>query len=89
MENNKKKLKEFNLRNLKLSFYFAYERYNIYVKKEIEKLKPPWTKDIILQQLRFCNLHREHDNVSRTIRNSFLVLFIYQAFLVTILTKSN
>ena len=67
MENNKKKLKEFNLRNLKLSFYFAYERYNIYVKKEIEKLKPPWTKDIILQQLRFCNLHREHDNVSRTI----------------------
>ena len=35
MENNMKKLKEFNLRNLKLSFYFAYERYNIYVKKQL------------------------------------------------------
>ena len=35
MENDKKKLKEFNLRNLKLSFYFAYERYNIYVKKQL------------------------------------------------------
>ena len=60
-------LNEFNLDNLKLCFYFALERYNIYVEKEILKKVKPWTTDKILQELRFCNLHREHDNVSRTI----------------------
>ena len=30
-------LNEFNLDNLKLCFYFALERYNIYVEKEIKK----------------------------------------------------
>lgn len=60
-------LKEFNLPNLHLAFHFAYERYEIYVKKEKERQPPPWTTDQILQKYRFCNLHREHDNVSRTI----------------------
>ena len=60
-------LSEFDLKNLKLCFYFALERYNIYVEKEIRKKPKPWTTDKILQELRFCNLHREHDNVSRTI----------------------
>ena len=60
-------LEEFNMANLKLAFHFAFERYQIYVKKEKLKLAPPWTKDKILQTYRFCNLHRENDNVSRTI----------------------
>ena len=47
-------LEEFNLDNLKLAFHFAFERYEIYVKKEKRKLKPPWTKDEILQKYRFC-----------------------------------
>lgn len=60
-------LSEFNLENLKLSFYFAFERYNIYVKKEVKRLPAPWTNDKILRDIRFCNLHREHDNVSKTV----------------------
>ena len=62
-------LEEFDLPNLKLAFQFAYERYEIYLKKEKECLPPPWTEDKILQTYRFCNLHRENDNISRTIIN--------------------
>jgi hypothetical protein len=60
-------LREFDLENLKLSFYFAFERYNIFLKKEIQGLPAPWTNDRILRETRFCNLHREHDNVSKTV----------------------
>ena len=60
-------LEEFHLPNLKLAFRFAFERYEIYLKKEKQYLPPPWSKDEILQTYRFCNLHRENDNVSKTI----------------------
>ena len=58
-------LNEFNLDNLKLCFYFALSVITFTSKKK--KKAKPWTVDKILQELRFCNLHREHDNVSRTI----------------------
>lgn len=45
---------------------FIKEREAIRVKKERGDAQP-WTKDPILATYRFCNVHREHDRVSRWI----------------------
>lgn len=34
-------------------------------------LAPPWTKDSILATYRFCNVHREHDKVTRWISDNW------------------
>ncbi len=47
---------------------FIKEREVIRIKKEVDKLPPPWTKDPILQTYRFCNVHREDDRVTRWIK---------------------
>lgn len=47
-----------------LYWYFAYERQNIFMKK-LNGVKPPWTKDLILQQYKFCNSYRINDRVSQ------------------------
>ncbi len=47
-----------------LYWYFAFERQNIFIKKQ-EKLDAPWTKDPILQQYKFCNAYRVNDRVSQ------------------------
>ena len=49
---------------------FAQERYNIYLAKEQGK-KPPWTKDPILRDYRFCNVYREDDKVTRWITENW------------------
>lgn len=46
--------------------YWVKERYNIFLKKE-GGLCPPWTSDPILQNYRFCNVHRENDKVTKWI----------------------
>ena len=52
-------------------FYnFIQERYNIYRRRENGDPKP-WTKDPILQQYRFCNVHRENDKVTRWITKNW------------------
>jgi hypothetical protein len=48
-------------------FDFAYERYQIMLKRNSGQLKP-WTADPILQAYRFCNVYREHDTVTDWIR---------------------
>lgn len=40
------------------------------MKKDIEELPPPWTPDKILQDYRFCNVHREDDRVTRWIKDN-------------------
>lgn len=51
-------------------FSFAYERYQIYLRR-LEGDKPPWTKDPILQNYRFCNTYREDDKVTAWIRENW------------------
>lgn len=51
-------------------FKFIKERHSVFLKKEAGKPKP-WTKDEILQQYKFCNVHREDDWVSRWIAENW------------------
>ena len=46
--------------------YWINHRWNILVKRERGDPKP-WTTDRILQDFRFCNVHRENDKVTRWI----------------------
>lgn len=50
---------------LKLYCYYNTERANIYRKKEMEKLDPPYTKDPILREYKFTNVRRELDKQSK------------------------
>ncbi|MFA5856221.1 MAG: nucleotide kinase domain-containing protein [Candidatus Pacearchaeota archaeon] len=54
-----------NEENIALLYHWIFERYNIHIKKDIEKKDKPWTQDLILQNYRFCNVRREHDKESR------------------------
>lgn len=47
-----------------LYWYFAYERQSIFWKKK-QGEKPPFTKDPILQEYKFCNSYRVNDRVSQ------------------------
>ena len=47
-----------------LYWYFAYERNNIFIKKN-KNLDSPWTNDEILQNYKFCNSYRVNDRVSQ------------------------
>jgi hypothetical protein len=50
-------------------WYWMAERHKIYLKKR-DGAEPPWTKDPILQQYRFCNVFRELDTVTVWIREN-------------------
>lgn len=54
-----------NIPNALKFFSFIYERQNIYHKKEVLNLPPPWTDDEILKRYHFCNVYRETDRSSR------------------------
>ena len=47
-----------------LYWYFACERQNIFIKK-LNGEPAPWTKDLILQEYKFCNSYRVNDRVSQ------------------------
>lgn len=51
-------------------FAFVCERENIRFLKE-EGKPQPWTKDPILREWRFCNVHREDDRVTRWITDNW------------------
>lgn len=53
---------------------FIKERENVRVNKE-RGLPRPWTKDPILDKYRFCNVHREHDKVTRWLRDNWYSAF--------------
>lgn len=44
---------------------FIRDRYNIHLKKDVQKLPAPWTENQILQQVKFTNVRREHDRQSQ------------------------
>lgn len=41
------------------------ERYNIHLKKDVEKLPAPWTDNVILQNIKFTNVRREDDRATK------------------------
>ena len=41
------------------------ERYNIHLRKDVLNQDPPWTKNQVLSNYRFCNVRREHDRESK------------------------
>jgi hypothetical protein len=53
---------------------FIKEREAIREKKEAGK-KRPWTKDEFLGKYRFCNVHREHDRVTKWLRAHWYPMF--------------
>lgn len=48
-------------------FEFIRDRYEIHVKKDVEKLPAPWTTNPIFQQVKFTNVRREHDRESKNL----------------------
>jgi hypothetical protein len=46
---------------------FVRKRWEIYVRREKKRQPAPWTKDPILRDYRFCNVHRENDRVTKWI----------------------
>lgn len=51
--------------------FWIKERQKIHELKE-DGYAPPWSKDPILQNYRFCNVYREDDKVTRWIHNNWL-----------------
>ena len=56
--------------NLATLRYWIAEREHIRRLKDAGKPKP-WTDDLILQNYRFCNVHREDDTVTRWIKDNW------------------
>ena len=50
--------------------YWITERYAIKLRREANQPKP-WSPDPIFQSVRFCNVHREDDKVTRWIRKNW------------------
>lgn len=50
-------------------FYWARERYKVFLAKETGAPKP-WTSEEVLQNFRFCNVFREDDKVTRWFRDN-------------------
>lgn len=59
------------MKHLEDLLYWITERESIRVKKELG-LPRPWTADTILDQYRFCNVHREDDVVTKWIHENWL-----------------
>lgn len=57
-------------RQLKLFNKYVRERYRIHVKKDVQHLQPPFTKDPILQEYKFTNVRREHDRETKWLINN-------------------
>ncbi len=50
--------------------HWINHRWSVLVRKERGD-PPPWTNDRIMQDFRFCNVHRENDRVTRWIRDNW------------------
>lgn len=62
----------FNLEAKDLFIRFIKERYSIHLKKDVEKLPPPWTDWKNLSVYRFTNVRREHDKQTIHLINSIV-----------------
>ena len=64
------KIKDFSIENidrnnLDIFLYYIKERYKIHIKKDVENLPQPWTKDKILKKYKFTNVRREDDRTTK------------------------
>jgi hypothetical protein len=59
--------------NIKRFVWFIGERENIRLERQLHDA--PWTNDPILAAYRFCNVQREHDKVTRWIRQNWTAEF--------------
>lgn len=48
--------------------HWITEREKVRIRREIEKSPPPWTSDRIIRTVRFCNIRREDDKVTRWLK---------------------
>ena len=46
-------------------YRFITRRYKVHLKKDIQGLPAPWTKDPVLREYRFTNVRREHDRETK------------------------
>lgn len=51
-------------------YEFIVDRYNIHIKKDVEKVPKPWTDNPILKIVKFTNVRREHDRESLNLINN-------------------
>lgn len=58
--------------HLRLSYEWMKDRYDIHVKKDVQRLPAPWTDNPILRQVKFCNVRREHDRQSLNLINNIV-----------------
>lgn len=63
-----------------LYWYFACERQNIFIKK-LNGEPAPWTKDLILQEYKFCNSYRVNDRVSQYLLKNDYLIFVKSFFM--------
>lgn len=56
-----------NVKNFRRCLTWITERYSIHVKKDVERLAPPWTDDPVLRGHKFTNVRRTHDRESRNV----------------------
>ncbi|WPJ72222.1 hypothetical protein DEEACLCL_00205 [Salmonella phage CRW-SP2] len=61
-----------NPRIVKLAYEWMKDRYQIHVKKDVERLPAPWTDNPVLRQVKFCNVRREHDRQSINLINNIV-----------------
>jgi hypothetical protein len=52
-------------KNLKIFWQYIALRHEVYKKKNIEKLPPPWTDDSMLREYKFTNVFRDLDPGTR------------------------
>lgn len=57
----------------RLSYEWMRDRYQIHVKKDVQRLPAPWTDNPILRQVKFCNVRREHDRQSLNLINNIVM----------------
>ncbi|QIO03254.1 hypothetical protein HYQ37_gp049 [Salmonella phage pertopsoe] len=57
---------------VKWSYEWMHDRYQIHVKKDVQRLPAPWTNNPILRQVKFCNVRREHDRQSLNLINNIV-----------------
>jgi hypothetical protein len=51
--------------------FWIQDRETIRQRKEVLKHRPPWSRDPIMNNTRFCNVHREDDKVTRWLRQNW------------------
>lgn len=63
---------ELDMTILSYAYEWMRDRYDIHVKKDVQRLPAPWTDNPILRQVKFCNVRREHDRQSLNLINNII-----------------